>query len=402
MLEWGACSWFCMIANFQTQMWNVCRTVSPSWFVVIAALLALTYPPTVRADGTTNLLDPSPVTFESFLSHPPEIARAVFEIRNTPFGQNSPSHDAANTHKGSIKFDGTNYIVDRFEAVAEGEYHDITGRLGDVLWNYTRAPSQRLGILRKFDPSLGPKTFTWGGLEDIAKTPIRRLVNLGMVDMVPGTLVWDKSNSNQFSADFRIELLQPLPGVPDDGPGKVSSPSISQGKMMVQLHYESGVPISASVQERGKGDFLSNGKYSVRYKYDPDFYHGRLPVEFAMFDSDGTNFIARFNQLDLSPKHLASSEFDPDEVLKGTFIRSILVTSNGVTYAQRPARLGQPAVLVPPMTPEAYQASLKLGPGRTGVILAIRVGLFCAVIVPPLWMFYVRRRRRVNGGATVL
>jgi hypothetical protein len=317
------------------------QALSCEYFPLLAAFFTLIYVSYSHVEAATNLVDSSTVSFEAFLQHPPQIAMAIFEIQNFPPDNlgNSSVNTSEALKKGSIKSDGTNFIVDRVEVAPSGEWHHVTGRIGDVRWNYTRLTNETQGILREFDPKLGPETDGWLQLETLAKWPLHRLANLGMEEMIPGTVVWDNKDTNSFSAAFSRNM--PGPRGRGRGPGNVPQRLSIQGNMRVQLHYKNGVPETANVQVNGQGDFPANLTYSVSYEYDPAFYDGRLPVMFTKIDSLGDKvFTARFRQLEMSREPLALSEFNPSELFKN-HIGGTIVMSNAQPYSlERVLKMG--------------------------------------------------------------
>jgi hypothetical protein len=202
-----------------------------------------------------------------------------------------------------------------------------------------------------------------------SRTRANRLLNLGLEEMVPGTVVWDPdgqgftaSFSKWFPGDVVNARAATDDGVPrlglaeyQDGTLRYNDGTIytngtpneslaTNGRLSVRLEFENSLPVKASVQT------TSHDVFTINYKYRPDFCNGQFPAEFNRVQSGGTTmFTLRLQELEIADQPLPRTELDPSAVFRGSFpLLTTIIHSNGAPYELKEGRL------VPPQTPAEY------------------------------------------------
>jgi RNA polymerase sigma factor (sigma-70 family) len=257
--------------------------------------------------------DASTITFESFLTNPPVIEDAEYEVIDPPpppeilaqMKQRNPDTPVGliTTNFCSLRLDGANYILKESPMDA---YH---GRFADAKWRFTQN-----NILLLADTKINSSQ----GIESFVGFPpyvIKRFLNFGIDQMIPGTIEWPKG-ADHFTAKIENPFL-----------GK-NIPEI--GTVDVQLHYENGVPLTAVVENS------FGAKYEIRYKYALTFFNGKLPIEIddVGMDRNGNSIkvgTVLIDKLQLANSPIATTEFDPTIVFKGKH-RGYIYLSNDVSY----------------------------------------------------------------------
>lgn len=270
--------------------------------VLLSLISCLTTEGVLTAEDD-SLNSPS-VTFESFLTNPPIIENAEFEIIKP-----SPSPEVLERikkHNGGIlgldtvymlRRDGTNFVLT--------QPNSYNGSIGGTEWMFTR------GVLNLADPRINtpdaigpaagwPQIVTW------------KFLNLGIERMIPNTIQW-KQGSDHFSAKS------------ENGLGLTNF-----GAAEVQLHYVDGVPLTCLIK------YSQGPEEEIQYRYDPTFFNGKLPVEYNVTGSyPGTapseDFSLRIKDLQISSKHLDVDNFDPKIILKDKY-RVMFMLSNDISY----------------------------------------------------------------------
>jgi hypothetical protein len=268
------------------------------------SLLCFIFALGVRGQDRPDAKKPATVTFESFLRNPPVIANAEFEMRlprpssqmidmlkQTAEKNNSPPpSDSFIITPGlvycSIKYDGGSFMLNR-----DGSYG---GRFGHLEWLITGDG------LRLFSTNSNPPDYSSSMLIKMAATPVRRIVNLGIEEMEPGTASWVEG-SDHFTARVCHESL--------------STGRNTSGIIDVQLTRSNGLPEKAVVTQPGPE---AKDETVISYKYDPAFFDGRLPVEFTTSKPlRGANTLKiSIKKLEISPSALGDAELDPRKALK--------------------------------------------------------------------------------------
>ena len=349
----------------------VAGAVLPSTFCIIGGLLFL-FGTVTWGDGDVEPSSNSvPVTFESFLEHPPAIVDAEFEITNPPFPPEIiaqmkqtaekenrsgilevlPQLASPQPNPCQLLLDETNMILNR---PAMGGYE---GHFGSTDWaligNSLRLVDHRINTTENDTGLLG--------VPENKMRPVKRLLNLGMESMVSGTVEWVKGADH-----FTAKCNQVLDGS-----------NSTEGRLDVSLHYANGVPLTATTRDEW------GNKEEITYKYDPAFFGGQLPVEFeVMGKSHKELFSLQIKKLQLPETHFDSTGFDPRVVLKGKYAM-LIVESNNISYGvsrrgiMRPVISAEEAQQKWSQRPKAMHANAQKFP-LSGVV--IRVALVAAVV----------------------
>ncbi len=258
-----------------------------------AATVALSGKPTEREVATTPTGEHAGVTFYSLFEKMPIVANAV--LQKELFSKGVPS--GARKQTFSFKRDGDNYLF----TVQDGAGIQA-GQLDGVIW-HTQG-----GQLIEYDPKINTSGGDNGavtGLESITRSTINLFLTLGVIEIKPGSAIWDE-NRQRFT------------GMAVDG-----------RKLNIDVILENGVPSTATVL-RDDGVPLA----TIRYKYAPTFYHGQVPVEFTRYsnnftDDDKKVFTVRIRSLEISDEHLDTALIDPAQLLAGY---SKVFYSNNIEY----------------------------------------------------------------------
>jgi hypothetical protein len=290
----------------------VCCALTVSRQIVLFCLVLLFFGGCIEQASADDQTPPNSVqvTFESFLTNPPVIERAEYEIINPPpdpknvaqFKLNHPRAigQVVLTNYCTLRLDQTNFILTRQRA--------YNGRFGSTEW-MLMADTLRLADLRINTPdAIGP------AVGDV-RWPIRRFMNLGIAEMVSNTLEWAKG-ADHFTAKCQREILD--------------ESDTNYGEIDVQLHYVNGVPLTATTRD-------SFGRETeIQYRYASTFFDGKFPIGFDVMGL-GPNgvtqkgFSLQIKQLQLSENPIGMAEFDPRIALKGSY-RGLVFLSNNITY----------------------------------------------------------------------
>jgi RNA polymerase sigma factor (sigma-70 family) len=287
--------------------------VAGTAMIIVGEILEPRAYPTEIPQNAELPSDSSSVSFESFLRNPPVIENAEYEIINPPpppemlaqMEQRNPgaSTGIVLTNFCTLCLNQTNYILHR-SAMAE-----YNGRFGDTVWRLTQN-----NILVLADTKINSAQ-SIAQVAGISRWPVRRFLNLGIEEMIPGTVQWPKG-ADHFTAKCEEFLA-------DEG-------NKDFGTVDVQLHYAGGVPLTATIKD-------SFGlQYEIRYKYDSAFFNGKLPTGIdAMGMAANAVPMKMFNlqidKLQLTNSPIALAEFDPTLVFKGQHMGYIF-WSNNVSY----------------------------------------------------------------------
>jgi len=347
------------------------------------------------------------VTFASFLTNPPVIEEADFQIQpapTRPYALNimreqmgkivGPEAAAQITASNppvncTLKFDGTNYLLVRSQAaniislntsspgngsnVTSGVEHPVpadnreySGRFATVDWELQPASRQ----LTLYDSKIAGDNNLLQAREFLSTFPIRRLLNWGIQIMVVGSAKWLPGQDRFIAKSVRAGG--------DDG-------LIEIGNLEVRLSISNDLPISATVLEDGQATML------VSYRYDAGFFEGRIPVEFSAVnpaEPDDNIFSLRIRKLKLAAAHLDASELDPRQALMGQFAR-VFVVSNGVEYFQgKNGKLR--AVMEAAAVPQRRLSSRQLMQRTTKALLV------AAIFFPPLFFLVSHALKKYN------
>jgi hypothetical protein len=183
------------------------------------------------------------------------------------------------------------------------------------------------------DPKLNPPGSDPGGMERevrVHRITANRLLNLGIQEMIPGSVVWDEVNKS-FTADYnKLFVPDEFGAVVKTTDGSETSKDISSGRLSAQLEYENGLPTKATVA------YAEGGRvFTIAYKYSPGFCHGQFPVEISRVQDGVTVFNMRLQKLEISKNPLPQAKLDPREAFKGSYDKLITtIYSNGVAYVQ--------------------------------------------------------------------
>lgn len=310
---------------------DTCRFLSRFAPSILACLiLAVKNCGAEQSSRATNI-----VTFESFLRTAPIIASAQFQLQLPPPSQTSidalkrmaqqdkatignPDSitDAPRVVNCSAKYDSGSFLLNR-----SGNYG---GRLGNLEWFLIGDG------LRLFDTSLNRPDNSWSMQIKMASTPVRRLINLGIEEMIPGTVMWERG-SDHFTARASKDSF--------------STDGNDSGVIQVRLSYSNGLPREAMVTQTGQDETV------ITYKYDSSFFDGQLPVEFISakpLRGSTAKIKLTIQSLVLSPVALTSAELDPREILKGKY-HQLFVVSNNV-----PNSVAKNGGLHPVLTPTEF------------------------------------------------
>src|ERR1035438_8426326 len=139
-------------------------------------------------------------------------------------------------------------------------------------------------------------------------------------------------------------------------------------RLRVSLHYKDGVPVQADVSDSARGKFAT-----IKYRYSPAFYDGRLPVEFTRYSGGENIFTVRIQDLQSSREPLPPDTLDPRRAvpLVGKSARqNTIIISNNLSYG-----LGPGGELVPSSPYESTDvgaAQSHIGSRREFAIAATR------------------------------
>jgi hypothetical protein len=147
-------------------------------------------------------------------------------------------------------------------------------------------------------------------MSEAARAKINDLLTFGIVTSNPKNVVWD-SNHKKFA--FQDEY---------------------GNRWSVDFTQVNGLPVSATIHNGNTGTAVG----VVTYRYDPNFFGGRLPSEFTRYAgnvaSDGTEIeVVRIKSLKISKQHLPLAELDPDKLFTSTNSNYMpLFYSNNIAY----------------------------------------------------------------------
>lgn len=262
------------------------------------------------ATGRDIELAPSsiPLTFASFLTNPPVIENARYEIINPPsspqtFARFKRRHPRARvrvvlTNLCTLRLDRTNYIL------TLSATHTYSGRFGSTEWrlmgNVLRLADTRINTPQAIEPVVGN-----------SKWLIRRFLNLGIEQMIPNTLEWPEG-ADHFTA--KCERLT-------SGEGNTN-----RGTIEVWLHYSNGVPLTAVAKDSFRHE------REIKYRYESTFFDGKFPIGFdVMAGASEKLFSLQITKLQLSENPIDRNEFDPRLALNWQH-RGFAFLSNDVPY----------------------------------------------------------------------
>ena len=296
-----------------------------------------------------------PVTFESFLTNPPVITHAEFEV-DQPFPPEvraaHPDWPSVQTNRWILRADGTNYML--YQPVLGG----YMGRFGSIEWRKPRDGPLQLADM-KFNSQ-----YAHLQVGSISSLPIRRLLNLGILQMIPNTLVWVEGAEH-----FTAKCVK-------DQTEEYKAEDIRT--MDVRLKYMNGVPLTATTKDPW------GGETEIIYKYDSLFFEGKIPAAFDVMwfhagSAQSILYSVQIKELQLSRQHIDLNEFDPRIVVLKKNNRGYIVLSNDHPYSV--LRGGQ---MVPTPTAEEAQeqmAHVQAQKQRIGAY-SVRNVLILVILVP--------------------
>lgn len=301
-------------------------------------------------------LSSSQITFESFLEHPPAIERMVCE-EVTDARPAIPEQDAklghlalqqsgliptgakfipddrvsAETNRVEIKWDGLNYLYFR----SSPRFTSYVGKRNGTTWFGGPFPGGLFPgavSVALIDPKINPAGFHAQQL-NVFDAGVRRIVNLGLIDMDPGTARFDPK-SHRLTASFHHAKWRGIDYTNANGSVEhtsvmprsrsgIYSPTV-RGILTADFNYSNNVPVAATISESPNSDGASPS--TIRYRYSRGFYNGKLPVAFEI-----GGCTTRVLELTLADGPLSPDQFDPQFALPGK-LSSETVWSNGLQY----------------------------------------------------------------------
>jgi RNA polymerase sigma factor (sigma-70 family) len=297
--------------------------------------------------GNTTTYDSVPVTFESLLTNAPVIRTAEFEIINPP--QDPESVDtlrqdaqkrndkvmlsfiselaSGNTNHCWLRLDKANYMIQRQDGGGYG------GRMGSVEWELVG------NWLKLVDRNYNRPESGWLTECAARMLPVRRLMSLGMPSIIPDTIIWTGADHFVAQCDQRLD-----------------GTSTNRGTIDVQLHYINGVPIAATTKDTW------GHETEVRYRYDPTFFFGRLPVAYDVTRLSNDSRVAprelfglRITKLELSQSPIDVVEFNPITILRDKY-SLLIILSNNVPYGISKQGVMRPVLSAEEVEQRANQA----------------------------------------------
>jgi RNA polymerase sigma factor (sigma-70 family) len=288
-----------------------------------AAIAVNELPAPAGKDDTTEPVG----TFEAFLEHPPIIKNLAYTLT----GEGMPQSDV-------LRLDGTNALI-------LSDTWFSMGRFETIFWRFYREG----GVLALADsklnfevplppfplpPNLRGKPLYGGDLAGKSEhldfdQRVRQIINLGFPEIDRDSdIVWDKTQNRLLCSSSAATTFR--------------QPQAANHKLALQLKYERGVPVSATLRTFDSGVL---GKYGalVTYKYDSNFQDGQFPVEFTRYVSSPVDrgahgepeYTIRFTELELSTEPLSDAEMDPRQIYSSGKIETHIF-SNNVAWAVRP------------------------------------------------------------------
>lgn len=331
-----------------------------------------------------------PTTFLSFLTNPPPIEDAEFEIifqpeltsaslaevKSMPGLPNAKSLPTARPEGAAIgqnpcwlRLEKTNYILNR--PAMDG----YSGSFGSTQWALVG------NWIKLVDRANNAPEDNWSFQMATSHAAVRKLLNLGMAPMVPNSMQIG-TTQNSFIAKCERNLLDSTPEV---------------GDLFIQLHFANGVPATATTKDEW-GD-----ERRIIYSYQSDFYEGRLPIAFTVEDlnpdGEGTSsklYSVRIKKLEFSATPIGITEFDPRIVLKGKYKISI-VESNNLAYGV--TRYGKMQPVISAAEADQRMSILKerkLSQQHPIGTALLRFLLTAAIIVPPIIILVQQYRKNKN------
>ena len=123
-----------------------------------------------------------------------------------------------------------------------------------------------------------------------------------------------------------------------DGHKKMTFVGDEGKKYIVEFDEQNGLPETATVKAAGQGSSTAMSDGIIAYRYDPNFFEGKFPVEISRYYGNITNenakaFTIRIQSLNISNRHLPSNDLDPDQLFKASNPNNRqLFYSNNVLY----------------------------------------------------------------------
>jgi hypothetical protein len=347
----------------------------------------------IKGETETRSLPPTP-TFESFLRHTPGITNAVYE-ENDPKVSQPVAAVGSSPHRGqfperterfALLYDESNYVLRSVDPPIIGS----GGKFGGIRWGIRQlAPDQN--FLAQFDEQSNSDASAHPDAELYAWYAAQRFLNLGIYEMVPGSVIWT-NDEPRFTATydmpnaFRLEVKTSANGTPIE-----TNRLPMHGQIVVDLKYERGVPIKAI------GATDAGQTFTIVYKYRPEFYAGRFPIEFTRYfdeslDEDGRSYTIRVMELQFATTPIPTEAFDPHQALKGKFVSASMV-ENGIRFRQTKA-----GVLVKPQYAQEYRNARE----RRWVRVATRAAVLMLSTVAALWIYSGVRSKSQNKAQNIL
>ena len=173
----------------------------------------------------------------------------------------------------------------------------------------------------------------------ISSLAIRRLLNLGILQMIPNTLVWVEG-AEHFTAKCvkdQTELYK----------------AEDIRTMDVRFKYMNGVPLTATTKDPW------GGETEIIYKYDSLFFEGKIPAAFDVMrfhagSAQSILYSVQIKELQLSRQHIDLNEFDPRIVALTKDNRGYIVLSNDIAYSVS----GRGQMMGPVLTAEEAEARM--------------------------------------------
>jgi hypothetical protein len=124
----------------------------------------------------------------------------------------------------------------------------------------------------------------------------------------------------------------------DNSRFELTNTNVLGGKALVQLNYSNGIVVAAIAKTETTNEMVNY----VTYSYEPNFYNGRIPVEFSSsLEIGGTSiysFTIRILQLSITNNTLPGNLIDPTLALNSKELKT-LTSRNGSFFTQDGTRV---------------------------------------------------------------
>lgn len=300
--------------------------------------------------------------FRSLYDYSVVVTNAVFEkelfLEGIPKG--------ARKQVFSLKLDGQNYILGTLNDRNSTQVHVLGGRFESYLWeanpNYLMIYDQRIN-----SPTSRVSVV---GTESIMRMTADLFINLGITEMVRGSVVWVKDQN------------------------RITAQSTKGENMIVEFEGAIDAPTNASIRNKNGEEYAY-----VRYTYNSDFCGAKIPSEFTRFHSGapsedvGKMFTVHIKKLELIQGHIPPVIFDPQ---KSYHFERTVFYSNDVLYWKGK---GHDSELQRVLTAEEASKSMSstISPkGRSQVVKIATLGFFGVSIIGAIMLLFKKERKKDN------